>query len=70
MTKTAGAQPLPPSGLLTVDEIAAELRVDVVTVRRWITDGHLSPAYKVGRAYRVPRASLDQFIGHRTVAPR
>lgn len=51
------------STLLTVPEVAAQLRVDPATVRRWITAGTI-PAVKVGRSYRVEadqvRAVIDR----------
>lgn len=70
MPNTKKAEQPAPSELLTVDEIATQLRVDVVTIRRWITDGQLSPAYKVGKGYRVPRTVLDQFLGRAQVITR
>lgn len=45
--------------LLTVPEVAAQLRVDPATVRRWITIGRL-PATKPGRDYRVSQDAVDQ----------
>lgn len=54
-----------PDELLTVQEIAQELKVNVETVRRWIRSGTL-PAFVLGnsdrRGYRVRRADLDSFL--------
>lgn len=55
------------SAFLTPDEVAALLRVDVKTVRRWCADGQVSHALKVGREWRIPRVGLEQFLG-RTLA--
>jgi excisionase family DNA binding protein len=47
---------------LTPSQVAAELHVTVVTVRRWITNGQL-PASKAGpRKWMVRRADLDAFL--------
>ena len=45
--------------LLTVPEVAAQLRVDPATVRRWITIGKLT-ASKPGRDYRVSQSEVDR----------
>ncbi len=52
---------------LTPGQVADELHVTVVTVRRWITTGRL-PASKAGpRKWIVRRADLDVFLaGGRT----
>jgi excisionase family DNA binding protein len=59
---------------LTPGQVADELQVTVVTVRRWITTGQL-PASKAGpRKWMVRRADLDAFLsggsigGHGDVA--
>lgn len=52
---------LPGSAFLTVDEVAALLKVSIYTVRRWINDGAL-PAYKVGRSWRVAPAELNSWL--------
>lgn len=51
---------------LTSEEIAAKLRVDISTVRRWITSGQL-PAIKVGKQYRIESRAYDQFLKDREV---
>jgi excisionase family DNA binding protein len=50
-----------PEEPLTVEEIAAELRVHPETVRAWIRTGELD-ALDIGREYRIYRADLDDFI--------
>ena len=55
---------------LTPSQVAAELHVTVVTVRRWITNGHL-PASKAGpRKWMVRRSDLDAFLSGGTVGGR
>ncbi len=47
---------------LTPAQVADELHVTVVTVRRWITNGQL-PAAKAGpRKWMVRRSDLDAFL--------
>lgn len=52
-----------PDELLTVAEIAGELKINVETVRRWIRSGEL-PAFMLSdrSGYRVRRADLDAFM--------
>jgi excisionase family DNA binding protein len=47
--------------LMTSDEVAAFLRVDVVTVRRLVTRGELA-AYRVGGEYRFARGDLLTYL--------
>ena len=47
--------------LLGVDEVAAYLAVNPMTVYRWCRAGRL-PALKVGKAWRVPRPALEEFL--------
>jgi excisionase family DNA binding protein len=54
--------------LLSVAEVAELLGCAPVTVRRWISEGHL-PAHKVGPGVRglvrVDRSAIDELIGAR-----
>lgn len=54
------------SGLLTVHEVAAELRVDDTTVRRWVKTGALDairlPHRGNRQAYRIRRSTLDDLL--------
>lgn len=52
--------------LLTTAEVATQLRVDSVTVRRMIRSGELR-GYRVGREYRVNPAHLAEFLGSQLV---
>lgn len=47
--------------LMTSDEVAAYLRVDVVTIRRLVSRGEL-PAYRVGGEYRFRRQELEEYL--------
>jgi excisionase family DNA binding protein len=56
-----------PDQWLTVQEVAAMLKVNEETVRRWIRSGEL-PVLDLGgpkTGYRIRRADLDQFIAAR-----
>jgi excisionase family DNA binding protein len=46
--------------VLTAEEVAAYLRIHLITVRRWCRQGEL-PAAKVGRSYRIRRMDLDRW---------
>ena len=52
--------------LLTVGEVARQLRVDVTTVRRWISNGSLHairlPAAGKRHVYRIKRSTLDALL--------
>ncbi len=52
--------------LLTVREVAEQLRVDDTTVRRWIKNGVLDaiplPHRGLRQAYRIRRATLDAIL--------
>lgn len=62
-----------PSSLLTVREVAAQLRVDDTTVRRWIKGGALSavalPHRGTRQAYRVHQHALNAILGSTPIAP-
>lgn len=49
------------SELLTVPEVAQQLRVHPITVRRMIKDGSL-PAVKIGRNYRIRAEDRDALL--------
>jgi excisionase family DNA binding protein len=52
--------------LLTSDEVAAHLRVDVVTIRRLVNRGEL-PAYRVGGEYRFMKRELEEYLKRQRV---
>ena len=47
---------------LTPAQVADELQVTVVTVRRWITNGDLRAAKAGPRRWTVRRSDLDRFL--------
>jgi excisionase family DNA binding protein len=55
--------------LLTTEEVADFLRVDIVTVRRLVNRGEL-PAYRIGNEYRFTRADLEEFLKRQRVSTR
>jgi len=52
--------------LLTTDDVAEWLRMDVVTVRRLVTRGEL-PAYRVGGEYRFRQVDLEACLEQKRV---
>ncbi len=44
-----------------VDELAEKLRVNPMTIYRYIKAGKLE-AHKIGKEYRISRATFDKFI--------
>ncbi len=49
-------------------EVARMLKVSPLTVRRWVQGGKLKAIHPEGtRLYRIPEASLKQFIGEEWV---
>jgi len=59
--------------LLTVGEVAKQLRVDDTTVRRWIKTGVLSavtlPHRGARQAYRIRRSTLDALLASPSSPP-
>ncbi|GAC1643719.1 MAG: hypothetical protein NVS4B12_08250 [Ktedonobacteraceae bacterium] len=53
--------------LLTTEDVANFLRVDVVTVRRLVLKGEL-PAYRVGGEYRFIRNEIEDYVKRQRVA--
>jgi excisionase family DNA binding protein len=51
--------------LLTLVEVAAELRVPVETLRKWRARGTGPRAAKVGRHLRYRRAEVDRWLAER-----
>src|SRR5262252_5769456 len=48
--------------MLTTEDIALYLKVDVVTVRRLVSRGELA-AYRVGSEYRFTEADIREYLG-------
>lgn len=59
----------PVESLMTTDEVAAYLKVDVVTVRRLVTRGELA-AYRIGSEYRFARGDLLDYLERQHVPAR
>ena len=55
--------------MLTTDEVAKILRVNVKTVRNWIASGELI-AVDIGNEYRISRTNLNKFIENRQTDKR
>jgi excisionase family DNA binding protein len=66
------SKPRPADELLTVREVARQLRVDDTTVRRWIKTGALEavtlPHRGKRRGYRVRKITLDQLLSGSTLS--
>ena len=51
--------------MLTVEEVAEMMKVNIRTVRAWVLSGEL-PRIRIGkREYRISKADLRAFIGKR-----
>ena len=55
--------------LLTTEDVAEYLRVDVVTVRRLVTKGDLT-AYRVGGEFRFMRSDVEDFVRQQRVVAK
>ncbi len=53
--------------LLTTDEVAEYLRVDVVTIRRLVSRGELT-AYRIGSEYRFTPSDLEDYLQRQRVS--
>ena len=56
------------SDILTVDQVAAYLQLNRLTIYRYIRRGQLRAA-KVGKAYRVRKADVDVFLDSLQIRP-
>jgi len=52
--------------LMTVDQVAAYLQLNKLTVYRYIREGRI-PAARLGKAYRIRKADVDAFLEQNTV---
>jgi excisionase family DNA binding protein len=48
--------------LLTIDEVAAMLKVPVGTLRKWRSAGSGPEGFRIGKYIRFRRSSVDRFI--------
>jgi len=51
--------------MLTAEEVAKIMKVNVRTVRGWVQSGDLTPTWIGKREYRISRADLRTFIQKR-----
>ncbi len=51
---------------LTTKEIAGILKINIVTVRRWIVSGKLQATF-LGKEFRILKKDFEQFIKERKV---
>ena len=52
---------IPWEAFYSAQELADELRVNIMTIYRYIKAGRLS-AYKIGKEYRIDREEFDSFL--------
>ncbi|HEU0025948.1 MAG TPA: helix-turn-helix domain-containing protein [Ktedonobacterales bacterium] len=55
--------------LLTTDDVASYLNVDVVTVRRLISKGEIG-AYRIASEYRVRMSDLEDYLRRQYIPPK
>jgi excisionase family DNA binding protein len=56
-----------PTSMLTIDEVAAYLKLHPLTVRRLARQGDI-PAVKIGRQWRVKRDLLERWVEKRSMS--
>lgn len=54
--------------LLTTQEVAAYLRLNVQTVQGYIRDGRFPNTREVGRKYLIPASDVDAFLNPAPIA--
>lgn len=59
--KLTGATPSDAGDVMTVDQVAAYLQLNRLTVYRYVREGKI-PASKIGKLYRILRADVDRFL--------
>jgi excisionase family DNA binding protein len=55
--------------VMTVDQVAAYLQMNRLTVYRYVREGKI-PAAKFGKLYRILKADVDRFLEEHKVPPR
>lgn len=53
---------------MTVDQVAAYLQLNRLTVYRYVREGRI-PAAKIGKIYRLLKADVDRFLEEQKSAP-
>ncbi len=51
--------------MLTADDVARIMKVNIRTVRQWVADGELGVIWIGKREYRIARSELNRFIRER-----
>jgi excisionase family DNA binding protein len=51
--------------ILTADEVAKIMKVNIRTVRQWVANGELTVIWIGKREYRISRSELNTFIRER-----
>jgi excisionase family DNA binding protein len=54
--------------ILTLDEVAAILKISVATIRKWRSEGCGPPGFRVGKYVRFRLSGVEQFIADREAA--
>jgi excisionase family DNA binding protein len=68
MKRTGQSDPTDLDQVMTVDQVAAYLQLNRLTVYRYVREGRI-PAAKIGKLYRILRADLDRYLEEQKVAP-
>ena len=55
----------PAPSVLTKEEAARELRVDIRTITRWVVSGRLRSVSRPGRLVRIPRDAVEALLQER-----
>jgi excisionase family DNA binding protein len=53
---------MPEEKMLTIEEIAQRLRVSYNTVMSLIRNGEIQNVIRVGRQYRIPESSFNEYL--------
>ena len=69
MLRNSEGASMPGEELLTVEEVAKELRINAKTVRQYIASGELV-ALVVGKGYKISRDDLEDFKRRRRTDQR
>ena len=64
-TLTNWSQAMQEDEMLTADEVARIMKVNIRTVRQWVADGELGVVWIGKREYRIARSELNKFIKER-----
>ena len=54
--------------LMTLDEVAAHLKVPVATMRKWRVEGKGPAGFRIGKYIRYRRSTVEAFIAEQEAA--